>query len=330
MLKRVLTVAMIVMLATTVWLQWSRTNQASLPPLVIRRVTPAEGVLRGTPQLPVKVELELTNTTDKPIELAPLKMNCSCQLTKGPDPVIPAHGTTTVSLSLRYPAATSTVIPVPFYSPSGVELARTEIVLETSQSPPYFTNLPDIIDIQLIQGLSDGTWSASAHAIELAEQEPHVSGYDITSGNQWLSVTKEMTEDGPPGAMELERTYQMKFQLQQQAWTDLQSRDTLQGTVMLQLHDGTKHPIPWRVTTKPPIALFYDSNTQKIRGIRRGGAKGKVTLRCIPEGSGKLTATQFESEQKIEATVDITKPLTAIKAEYEGHNGIVHVSLEIP
>ena len=86
----------------------------------------------------------------------------------------------------------------------------------------------------------------------------------------------------------------------------------------------------WRVTTKPPIVLFYDLNTRKVRGIRRGGAKGKVILRCFPEGSGKLTPSHFEFEQKIEAVVDIVKPLTAIEAEYEGPNGMIRVLLEIP
>jgi len=330
MLKRVLAVVVFLVLATTLSLRWSRTNQIPSSPLTIRRIAPADRVLRGTPQLPVRVELELVNTTDEPIELAPLKMSCSCQVIKGTDAVVPAHGTTTISLSLRYPPSMSTVISVPIHSPSGDELARTDIVLESDQKPPYFTHLPDNIDIQLIQGLSDGNWNSSANTVEFADQEPYVRGCVIASGKEWLSVSMEMADNIVPKRKEVQRTYPMKFQLQDQAWKDLENRETLQGMVVLRLSDDTERSIPWKITTKPPIVLFYDQNTRKVRGVRRGGAKGKVTLRCIPEGSGELTLSQFEFEQKIEAVVDIVKPLTAIVAEYDGQHDMIHITLEVP
>ncbi len=330
MLKRVLAVVVFLVLATTLSLWWSRTNRIPSSPLTIRRIAPTDRVLRGTPQLPVHVELELVNATDKPIELAPLKMSCSCQVIKGTDAVVPAHGTTTISLSLRYPPSMSTVISVPIHSPSGDELARTDIVIESDQKPPYFTHLPESIDIQLIQGLSDGNWNSSANTVEFANQEPYVRGCDIASGKEWLSVSMEMADNIVPKRKEVQRTYPMKFRLQKLAWRDLESRDKLQGMVVLRLSDDTERSIPWKITSKPPIVLFYDQNTRKVRGVRRGGAKGKVTLRCIPEGSGKLTLSQFESGEKIEAIMENVKPLTAIVAEYEGQHGTIHITLEIP
>ncbi len=329
MAKRLVTAVVVITLGTTFWMRWNRSKHASESPLIIRRVAPEGNVLRGEPQRLVQVELELVNTTEEPIKLAPLRMGCSCQVVKGPDSILPAKGVTNIVLKLRYPPAMRTVVVVPINSASGTELARAEIVLETNQDPPYFTHVPDRIDIHLIEGVTDGTWNASASTVEYANQKPHVTECEIVSGSQWMDMSWEMAENGVSGFLERQRTYHLSFQLKPEGWDELSRRRSLHGQVVLKLSDGTKRSIPWKLTIKPPLLLVYDAKTRKIRGLRRGGAKGRVALYCLPSGSGRPIPDSFDEGQSIEAHVELNDSVTSIEAEYEGLHGPVRISLDL-
>lgn len=314
---------------TTLGLWWNRTTGPDSPPLVIRRIVPTEAVLRGSPNEPVQVELELTNMTGHPLELAPLRMDCSCQISKSPDQSIAAGGTTRASLSLRYPPARNSLTPVEFKAPTGELLARIDIPLEVDQQVPYFVDCPERIEIPIIEGLSDPTWSTSAATVELASQPPHVQGIHLNSGGEFVRVSLTNSERSYPGVVECQRAYQIKFDWQH-AMNSLPAAP-VRGVVVLELSDGTERPISWIITRKAPLAMMYDSRAGSIRGVRRSGARGTVTLRCVPEGSGTLMPDRFDSGQPIVAKLEsgASKP-QAVEARYEGVTAVVPVLLPIP
>jgi hypothetical protein len=324
-------VALAALAAITVALWWSRSGDRDPDVLQVRRIAPTDAILRGRPHHPVDVELELTNTTRRPMELAPLQMSCSCQVAKAPDKIIAAGGNTRMVLSLRYPPAQQSVSPIEFLSPTGELLARTEIVLESDQSPPYFLHCPDVVEITVIDGESDATWSTSATVAELADEPPYVTGVRITDGAGGLSVAVASTEQSMPGFSECRRTYQLTFQLSDAALTSPHAALPQHGAAVLDLRDGAETSIAWKVNRKPPLALVFESSSSQIRGVRRGGARGPVTLHCVPDGSGTLTPDRFESGQPIVASLEPgpAKP-QAVEARYEGTAAVIPVLLPIP
>ncbi|RLS51988.1 MAG: hypothetical protein DWH91_17705 [Planctomycetota bacterium] len=313
----------------TLGLWWNRTPGPDSPRLVIRRIVPTEAVLRGSPNEPVQVELELTNMTGQLLELAPLRMDCSCQISKSPDNRIAAGGTTRVALSLRYPPARSSLTPVEFKAPTGELLARMDIPLEVDRQVPYFVDCPERVEIPIIEGLSDPTWSTSAATVELANQPPYVQGIHLNSGGESVRVSLTNSERSYPGVVECQRAYQIQFEWQH-ALKSFPAAP-VRGVAVLELSDGTQRPISWIITRKAPLAMMYDSQAGSIRGVRRSGARGMVTLHCVPEGSGTLIPDRFDSGQPIVAKLETGRSkLQAVEARYQGTTAVVPVLLPIP
>ena len=287
--------------AITVGMWWNRTESQASSALVIRRIAPTDLVLRGSPNEPVQVELELTNTTRQAMELAPLHMSCSCQIAKWADKSIAAGGTSRVALSLRYPVARSSLTPVEFKTPSGELLARTDIALEVDLQVPYFVDCPELVEISIIEGVSDRTWSARASTVELSKQPPYVKGVRVTEGGEYVRAALTNSEHSYPGVAECQRTFQLTFQMQDATLSTFSADVPLRGVAVLELQDGSEQAIPWAITRKAPLALVFDSPSGSVRGIRRVGAQGAVTLHCVPAGSGTLTPDRFDTGQSIVA-----------------------------
>jgi hypothetical protein len=97
------------------------------PRVEVRRIAPADAGLRGDPDAPVTVTLELRNPTSQPVQLAPPSLNCSCQLQEAPATTIAPGRTTRMSLRLRYPRAGILVTPLAFTSVQGESLGRADV-----------------------------------------------------------------------------------------------------------------------------------------------------------------------------------------------------------
>uniref|UniRef100_A0A7C4LJ73 Uncharacterized protein n=1 Tax=Schlesneria paludicola TaxID=360056 RepID=A0A7C4LJ73_9PLAN len=317
--------------AITMGVWWMRAGSAMADPLSIRRLAPTAPVLRGSPHHPVQVELAVTNTTPRPIKLAPLKMACNCQIAKAPDPVIAPYGTPHVSRALRYPPARQALVPVEFRSPAGERLARTEIVLEADRRVPYFVRCPELVEIFIVDGVSDGAWTTSATSLEAVEAPPFVTGARVATGADLVTVSMTSGEQSAAGVSECQRTYQLRFELLDAARNAPRESPSLRGTAVLELRDGTEKKIAWTIVRKAPLALTFDAASGSVRGTRRGGAQGVVSLRCVPEGSGARSPDRFEAGQPIVAKLERgrTQP-QFIEARSEGPSGVVAVSVPVP
>ncbi len=314
----------------TVGLWWNRVQRSTELALGIRRVSPAEGILRGSPNSPVQVELELTNHSSFVMDLNPVKMPCSCQITSAPSQSIPAGGSTRAVLSFRYPQSKQSLVPVEFTSPSGQLLARTEVVLEADLQLPYFVYCPTVVEMQIVDGVSDHAWSTTALAVE-ESGKPLVKGVRMIVGADAMKVSCKSTLDAQPGATEGQRTYQLEFEMQDSLANNTAWPQPLQGLVHLELSDGSVRPLPWIVIRKPPLALVYDVACSHVRAVRRAGARGVVTFRVHPEGSGVISPDQFTEGQAVSAmlTSSSMKP-DRIEAIYQGNTGMVSTFVEIP
>ena len=151
------------------------------------------------------------------------------------------------------------------------------------------------------------------------------------TGGEFVSVSLTNSEQSYPGVPECQRTYQLTFELQDATLNSPTDAAPLRGVAVLELHDGTVRPITWTVTRKAPLALMFDAQSGSVRGVRRAGAQGAVTLHCVPDSSGTLTPDRFDSGQPIVAQLEsgVTKP-QAVEARYQGTAAIVPVSLLIP
>ncbi len=326
-----LVIGLCLVVASTVGLFANRSSGVPLPPLGIRRVTPIDLVLRGSPNVPVVVELELTNSTGQPIELAPLNMSCSCQIATAPDAMIAAGGTTKCVLSLRYPPARQSLVPVEFKSPTGELLARTDIVLEADLVPPYFMLCPDAVEIPIISGVSDPIWRTSAVTWEEDRALPYLKGVRVTQGAEQVQLTLEPLPDASRGLHETQRTYQLVFEVLDAAQLPSAESPPVRGMAMLDLSDGTARQLPWSIVQHPPLALVFDARSGSLRGVRRAGASGVVTLHVIPAEGGTLLPDRFEAGVKVVAQLQPgAMKAQSIEVRYEGEHAVVPISVTIP
>ena len=318
--------------AITIALYWNRTQQVTTAPLIISRITPRnEGILRGPPNDLLQVELEVKNTTRQPIELAPLRMSCSCQIATSPEKVIAAGASTKLVLSLRYPPARRNNIPVEFKTPTGQLLARTDIVLEADIKLPYFLLCPDVVEIPIVDGVSELVWRTSAIALEDVLKPPHIQRAHVTLGSDQVRITMESAMNSQPGMPDGQRTYQFSFEVLEPALRSSPEAPPTRGIAILELSDGTDRVIPWSVSHQLPLALVYDSKAEGIRGVRRAGAQGKVKLRAIPEGSGTFIPDQFDSGVPVIAKLKSgASKLVSVEALYEGTQSAIPVLVAIP
>jgi len=329
MFNKLLLPIIVVVFIVGFWSLRSHRKTAAGPALVVQRIEPVAPVLRGQPNDQVNVRLEVSNPTNTIVELQPLKLSCSCQLEKGPDLLIPPNGKTEVALKLRYPPGARTSVPVEFRSVAGDSLARMDVVLESDRSVPYFEFLPTEIQIPVIEGVSSEDFDFSVATVEATNSEPFISDCHVILGQDLVGVSHRMIERSSHG-VECQRTYQLTFHLKDEIWSLLGNEQTaLRGEIAIDLADGTRKEIPWSVKSQPPVSLFFDSQTRTVRGVRRGGATGNVSLRCLPEGT--LSQSDFAATESIIAKVaaETATPLR-IEATYEGHSGPVLCSLRIP
>ena len=212
-MKWLLVFGIVAIAATTAGLRWNRIRQTPMSPLSVRRLSPAEGVLRGKPHEAVLVELELVNSTQQPIELVPPSMSCSCQIATLPEKLIPAGGTSKMAISLRYPTSRTNTIPVVFKSPKGEVLGQTEVNLEADIELPDFMRFPDTVEIPIVDGVSDHQWKTSALALEVASTSNYVTGIRVTEGAEFVSAAIETSEKGDKSDVDCQRTYQLTFEI---------------------------------------------------------------------------------------------------------------------
>jgi hypothetical protein len=308
-----------------------QSRRSAVPTLAIRRARPAGDVLRGSPNSPVVVELVVTNNSRRPIEIAPLRLSCSCQLATSPDKVIAAHEATSVVLNLQFPPAHTTSIPIEFNSPAGTLLARTDIVLEADTRLPYFLRCPDFIEIPIIRGVSDPIWRTSAITLEDAALPQHIIGVSLASGAEYVRIDLAASTRELSGTPDVQRTYQLTFEVHERGLDHPDDATPIRGVAILELSDGIERRLPWAITHQSPLALKYEPGSSRVRGVRRAGAEGAVTFRVIPESGGTLTPAQFDVGVPIVATLEAgsTKP-QRIEALYHGRADPVTVSLMIP
>ncbi len=124
---------------------------------------------------------------------------------------------------------------------------------------------------------------------------------------------------------------QLTFEILAPGLSATAEASSLRGIALLDLSDGKTRSIPWKVTRKSPLVLMFDPKSASIRGVRRAGAHGAVTLHLSPEGSGTLIPNQFDSGVPIVAKLEpgTIKP-GSIEARYQGADTTIQVVVPIP
>ena len=168
-------------------------------------------------------------------------------------------------------------------------------------------NCPEFLEISVIEGAADKSWSTGIAVAELAGTPPFIQSASMQTVTKDVEVELLPPVDSQSAGTLTQRTYELRFTPRDAAGTTI---DESRGIVKMNLTDQSSQSIPWRLMRQLPIKLFYDRAKGEVRGLRRSNVQGKVLLKLHPVEAGSLTNYEFEADDTIVSIVKLKAELT--------------------